>query len=186
MAEEKTKIELVNIILQDEGNKKLEEEELLHLLLQRKVSKNINHVQSESLSFGARMADNIAKFAGSWTFIIIFVTALLLWIAGNALFLTNAFDDYPFILLNLILSCVAALQAPVIMMSQNRQEEKDRLRSQNDYMTNLKSEIIIEDLHQKLDRLIGNQEKILQRLDRLEKLEKRAAGEDVPSGASRQ
>lgn len=169
MSESKTKTELVNMLLEDEGDKKLEEEEILHLLLQRKVSKNVNRVQSEKLTFGAKMADNIAKFAGSWTFIITFVACLILWIALNTYMLSKAFDAYPFILLNLILSCVAAIQAPVIMMSQNRQEEKDRLRSLNDYKVNLKSEIIIEDLHQKLDQMLINQEKLLQKVEKLEK-----------------
>jgi uncharacterized membrane protein len=99
-----------------------------------------------------------------------------MWIFANAALLTVAYDPYPFILLNLFLSCVAALQAPVIMMSQNRQEEKDRLRADNDYKINLKSEIIIEDLHEKLDRLIDNQDRILERLAALE----RNTGGDEP------
>lgn len=164
-----SKKDLVNIILEDDTDKNMAEEELLHLLLQRKVSKNVNMLQSERLTFGQKMADGIARFAGSWTFIIIFVVCLLLWIAINTLALFGApFDSYPFILLNLILSCVAAIQAPVIMMSQNRQEEKDRMRAQNDYKVNLKSEIIIEDLHAKLDRIEENQKRIAGQLDRLE------------------
>jgi uncharacterized membrane protein len=168
MSELKTKAELVNLILGDEEDKKLEEEEILHLLLQRKVTKNINRVQNENLTLSARMADNIAKFTGSWTFILTFMSCLVLWIVVNSFLLIKAFDAYPFILLNLIQSCVAAIQAPVIMMSQNRQEEKDRLRSQNDYKTNLKSEIIIEDLHQKLDQVLVNQEEILLKIRLLE------------------
>jgi uncharacterized membrane protein len=164
-----TRRELVDIILENKGDEKIEEEELLHLLMQRKVSKNINKVQGDSLTTGEKMADNIAQFAGSWTFIIIFIACLVLWIIINSIALFGQFDGYPFILLNLVLSCIAAIQAPVIMMSQNRQEEKDRLRSQNDYKINLKSEILVEDLHHKLDKLIGNQEKIAKRLDELEK-----------------
>ena len=164
----KDRLSLVNAILQDEEEKTLEEEEIIHLLLERKVSRNINKSSDEQPTFGQRMADRIAKFAGSWTFILIFVACLLLWIMTNLVLATRAFDPYPFILLNLMLSCVAALQAPVIMMSQNRQEEKDRLRSLNDYQTNLKSEIIVEDLHQKIDRLIANQEEIMARLDALD------------------
>ena len=160
MSDSVSNAELIKLILEDEEDKKLEEEEILHILLQHKVTKNINYVQNENLTFSAKMADNIAKFAGSWTFILSFIACLVLWITVNALLLLKAFDPYPFILLNLILSCVAAIQAPVIMMSQNRQEEKDRLRAQNDYKTNLKSEIIIEDLHQKLDRVLANQEAI--------------------------
>lgn len=168
MAEEKTRSELVNLILDDEDAQKLEEEELLHMLLQRKLSKNTSNAHSETLTLGAKMADNIAKLAGSWTFILIFIGCLVLWIVINICLRTKAFDVYPFILLNLLLSCIAAIQAPVIMMSQNRQEEKDRLRAQNDYETNLKAEIIIEDLHQKLDQILANQEKLLQRVDSLE------------------
>ncbi len=169
MTDKKTKIELANIILGDDRDKSLEEEEIVHLLLEEKVSKNINKVQHENQSLGAKMADNIAKFAGSWTFIIAFLSCLIFWIILNALLLSKAYDPYPFILLNLILSCVAAIQAPVIMMSQNRQEEKDRLRALNDYKTNLKSEIILEDLHQKMDQILMNQEILLQRTDKIEK-----------------
>ena len=169
MSNEKTKIELINMILEDQEEKKLQEEEIIHLLLNQKVAKNTSNDHNEKQSFGARMADDIAKFAGSWTFIIIFISCLIAWIIINVLMLTRAFDAYPFILLNLILSCVAAIQAPVIMMSQNRQEEKDRLRSQNDYKTNLKAEIILEDLHQKIDQLLINQDRIQERIQKIEK-----------------
>lgn len=147
MSEKKySKIELVNIILGDE-NAKAEEEEILHLLLQQKLSTNINKISDEELTIGAKMADNIAKVAGSWTFIIAFISCLVIWIIVNIILVTQAFDPYPFILLNLVLSCVAAIQAPVIMMSQNRQEEKDRERSKKDYMINLKSELEIRMLY---------------------------------------
>ena len=113
-------------------------------------------------TFGQRVADRVASFGGSWTFIIIFVTFLLGWIAVNIVLLANkGWDPYPFILLNLILSCVAALQAPVIMMSQNRQGEKDRDKAENDYMVNLKSELEIRMLHEKIDHLILQQEQSL-------------------------
>jgi len=113
-------------------------------------------------TFGQRVADRVASFGGSWTFIIIFVSFLLGWIAINIVLLANkGWDPYPFILLNLILSCVAALQAPVIMMSQNRQGEKDRDKAQNDYMVNLKSELEIRMLHEKIDHLILHQEQSL-------------------------
>lgn len=113
-------------------------------------------------TFGQRVADRVASFGGSWTFIMLFVGFLLGWIALNVFVLLNkGFDPYPFILLNLILSCVAALQAPVIMMSQNRQGEKDRQKAENDYMVNLKSELEIRMLHEKLDHLILHQEQSL-------------------------
>ncbi|MDO9154433.1 MAG: DUF1003 domain-containing protein [Paludibacter sp.] len=113
----------------------------------------------QKFTLGQRIADKVASFGGSWTFIISFAVFLFGWITLNALWLANkAYDPYPFILLNLILSTLAAIQAPVIMMSQNRQEEKDRDRSKNDYMINLKSELEIRMLHEKLDHLIINQQ----------------------------
>ncbi|SHN42973.1 DUF1003 domain-containing protein [Chitinophaga sp. CF418] len=112
-----------------------------------------------NFTLGQRLADRIAIFGGSWTFISLFLLFILVWIAINIYWLTNkGFDPYPFILLNLILSCLAALQAPVIMMSQNRQEEKDRQRSKNDYMINLKSELELRILHEKIDHLIMHQQ----------------------------
>jgi uncharacterized membrane protein len=160
--------ELVNLIIEDQ-TAKLEEEETLHLLLQEKVTKNIDHLSESTQTFGEKMADGIAKFAGSWTFIMIFSGCLIFWIILNSLLLANnAFDKYPFILLNLLLSCVAAMQAPVIMMSQNRQESKDRLRGENDYKINLKSEIIVEDLHEKLDSLILSQRRMTEKINALE------------------
>lgn len=169
MDERPDKLSLINVILEDEEEKTLEEEEVIHLLLERKVSRNTSSMEDQPITFGMKMTDGIAKFVGSGTFILIFVACLIAWITLNFLMLTRAFDPYPFILLNLLLSCVAAIQAPVIMMSQNRQEEKDRLRSLNDYKTNLKSEIIVEDLHQKIDKLLANQDEVIARLERLEK-----------------
>lgn len=148
---------VMNDVEEDIGN-----EEMIHLILQRQFSKNTLKKENEKLTIGQKAADGIAKFAGSWTFILIFLLVIVIWMVGNVIFLTaKAFDPYPFILLNLMLSCVAAIQAPLIMMSQNRQEEKDRQRAENDYIVNLKSEIIVEDLHKKLDEIIRNQELIL-------------------------
>ena len=113
---------------------------------------------SVSLTFGQRLADRIASFGGSWSFILLFAGFLGVWIVVNVLaLLGGAFDPYPFILLNLILSCLAALQAPVIMMSQNRQEERDRQRAENDYKVNLKAELEIRHLHEKVDYLLHQQ-----------------------------
>ena len=138
------------------------DESTLHHLLENKVSKNTYRKAKEQYTLGQRAADAIAHFAGSWTFIFVFIGVLLLWMIVNAVFLANdGVDPYPFILLNLVLSCVAAVQAPLIMMSQNRQEEKDRLRAENDYRVNIKSECILEDLHGKVDALLENQETIL-------------------------
>ena len=139
------------------------------------MQKNVIHSLSDDTSFvskvedneenrtiGQIVADKVAAFGGSWTFIISFFIFLLLWIGANVFILMNkGFDPYPFILLNLILSCVAALQAPVIMMSQNRQEEKDRERAKKDYMINLKSELEIRMLDEKLDHLIMHQQQEL-------------------------
>lgn len=132
------------------------DEEVLDLLADSKVS-----VQPESgkeeYTLGQRAADSIAKFAGSWAFIFSFSGVLILWMVVNVLLAAEAFDPYPFILLNLVLSCVAAIQAPLIMMSQNRQEEKDRRRAENDYKVNLKTEIMIEDLYDKVNAILAKQ-----------------------------
>ena len=137
------------------------DEEILSLLASSKVSENTSKAAKDEYSFGQRAADKIAQFAGSWGFIFSFVAVLVLWMVINVLMASNAFDAYPFILLNLVLSCVAAIQAPLIMMSQNRQEEKDRRRAENDYKVNLKTEIMIEDMHNKLNRILSQQERIL-------------------------
>jgi uncharacterized membrane protein len=122
------------------------------------ISNKIDDQDEVKLSFGQKVADKVAFFGGSWTFIISFGCFLVLWILFNFFWLSNqGFDPYPFILLNLILSCLAAMQAPVIMMSQNRQQEKDREEAKKDYMINLKSELEIRVLHEKIDHLILNQ-----------------------------
>ena len=121
-------------------------EKVLNLLADSKISENTSRA-SEKYTIGQRAADAIAKFAGSWAFIFAFTGVLILWMVINTLLAVKAFDPFPFILLNLVLSCVAAIQAPIIMMSQNRQEEKDRQRAENDYKVNLKTEIMIEYLY---------------------------------------
>ena len=121
------------------------DEEVLNLLADSKISVSPEK-EKEKYTLGQRAADTIAKFAGSWAFIFSFTGGLILWMVINTILASKAFDAYPFILLNLVLSCVAAIQAPLIMMSQNRQEEKDRRRAENDYKVNLKTEIMIEDL----------------------------------------
>jgi len=122
------------------------------------LSAQLEKESIEKLTFGQRIADKMALFGGSWKFIIIFAMILIMWISVNSfLLIKKPFDPFPFILLNLILSCLAAIQAPVIMMSQNRQEAKDRSRSQNDYQINLKSEIEIRQLHEKIDHILINQ-----------------------------
>ncbi|HKK42848.1 MAG TPA: DUF1003 domain-containing protein [Bacteroidales bacterium] len=126
------------------------------------LSENIETHIEDSLTVGQRFADNIAAFGGSWTFIGIFFAFIVLWMSVNVYILaTKPFDPYPFILLNLILSCIAAIQAPIIMMSQNRQEQKDRQRSEQDYKVNLKAELEIKLLSEKIDHLIVHQNKKL-------------------------
>jgi uncharacterized membrane protein len=133
----------------------LEEEVIRSIQEQETVSKNINEEYEERLTFGERLADRLAATGGSWKFIIGFACVLVLWISLNAVFIMQKpFDPYPFILLNLVLSCLAAIQAPVIMMSQNRQNSRDRLRSEYDYRVNLKAELEIRYLHQKLDHFL--------------------------------
>lgn len=131
----------------------VEEEKLL--------TDKLKELEDQNPNFQARIADKVAAFGGSWRFIISFTFFMLLWIAVNIFLLHHPFDPYPFILLNLLLSTIAALQAPVIMMSQNRKEEKDRQRAISDYMINLKSEIEVRNLHNKLDLLITEQMKTL-------------------------
>ena len=131
------------------------DEEVLNLLADSKISVSPESGK-EKYTLGQRAADAIAKFAGSWAFIFSFTGGLVLWMVINTVMAARAFDPYPFILLNLVLSCVAAIQAPLIMMSQNRQEEKDRRRAENDYKVNLKTEIMIEDLYDKVRFLQSN------------------------------
>ncbi len=122
------------------------------------VSTNVNSSEMEERKIGEVVADKVASFGGSWKFIFIFAAVLLLWIVVNSIALMrHPFDPYPYILMNLILSCLAAIQAPIIMMSQNRQEKKDRMQSENDYKVNLKSEIEIKTLHEKMDHLLLDQ-----------------------------
>ena len=136
----------------------LEEQVVRSLKENELLSKNINIEFDQKLTFGERLADRIADFGGSWDFIVIFVGVLLLWVAANSVILIwRPFDPYPFILLNLVLSGLAAIQAPIIMMSQNRQEAKDRFRSEHDYSINLKAELEIRHLHEKIDHLLKNQ-----------------------------
>lgn len=141
--------------MQDLVNEAIAEEKLLS-------QKILEAEQEREPTLGQKLADRLADFGGSWSFIVFFGAVIIAWISLNAFHLINPpYDPYPFILLNLVLSCLAALQAPVIMMSQNRQEDKDRRRSRNDYMINLKSEIEVRNLHGKLDLIITEQMRAL-------------------------
>ena len=162
---------VANYLLSEVGElSDLEKDVLKTIENEESISKKIgDEIEKANFTYGQRLADKIASFGGSWKFIIIFGCFIFVWMIINIVILMNrAFDPYPFILLNLILSCLAALQAPVIMMSQNRQEEKDRERSKQDYMINLKSELEIRMLHEKIDHLIIHQQEELLNIQQIQ------------------
>lgn len=151
------KDQIADILIDDDEQR----EQRLHDLLKARRSLNINTELSKTSTFGNRMADRMAKFAGSWSFLIYFGVAVAAYaIVNTTIIMTKPFDPYPYIFLNLVLACVASMQAPLIMMSQNRESQKDRLRAENDYLVNLKSEIILEDLHMKIDELLDDQKRL--------------------------
>jgi uncharacterized membrane protein len=162
---------LSDYLIHEVGELSTLEEDVLKTIQQEKTITTQNEVLDESIeyTYGQKLADKVATFGGSWRFIILFAIFIFIWMLINIIFLSNkGFDPYPFILLNLILSCLAALQAPVIMMSQNRQEEKDRERAKQDYMVNLKAELEIRILHEKLDHLIMHQQQELLNIQQIQ------------------
>ena len=160
----KTKKELVKQVLRTELNTE-NEEELIDLLVNSPIAVDVDKIDRENAKKSDIIADKFALLAGSWGFIIGFSAFLLLWVLTNTIFLVKGFDPYPFILLNLFLSCVAALQAPIIMMSQNRQAKKESMRNDLDYRIDLKSELILEELYEKINTVLKNQTKIINLLD---------------------
>lgn len=154
---------LTSLIIQEKGELAAIDIDVLNAIKNNSIlSENIQDEIEPKTTIGQRLADKVAGFGGSWTFIITFFSFVMIWIIINVLFLSvNAIDAYPFILLNLILSCLAAIQAPVIMMSQNRQEQKDRQRGEHDYKINLKAELEIKLLSEKIDHLLVHQNKKL-------------------------
>lgn len=143
-----------------------EREERIHELLKARKSLNINSEMNKVSTLGGRMSDSLAKFAGSWSFLSFFGFIVFTWaIVNTTWLLSRPFDPYPYIFLNLVLACVSSLQAPVIMMSQNRESQKDRIRAENDYLINLKAEIILEDLHMKVDELLDDQKRLKNQLN---------------------
>ena len=163
--------EYVEDVLQEEVGEltALEDDVIRSLREQELLSTNINTQFEQGLTAGERVADRVAEFGGSWTFITAFGCILVLWIAINSdVLLRRPFDPYPFILLNLVLSCVAAIQAPLIMMSQNRQEAKDRLRAENDYRVNLKAELEIRHVNAKIDLLLTHQWRRLMEIQQIQ------------------
>lgn len=173
MAKKNTKKEIVKMLLNVDLQEQ-DEEELLDLLIDQPIAIDVDKVEEAKMTKGDYIADKVSEVAGSWGFIIFFILFLVGWIVLNVFILKDgdAIDPYPFILLNLLLSCIAALQAPVIMMSQNRQAQKDSLRNRNDYRTDLKSELILEELHDKIVDIQRNQKQILRLLKEDEKSEK--------------
>lgn len=175
----------VQQVLQDEKGEltHLEHQVLTSMKEHEILAQNLNSLLAERATFGEQVADRVAAFGGSWTFILIFTGILLVWVVVNSIgLLFKPFDPYPFILLNLVLSCLAALQAPVIMMSQNRQQAKDRAQAENDYRVNLKAELEIRHLHSKLDLLLTHQwQRLLEiqqiQTELLEELGRKPAGE---------
>lgn len=160
-----TKKEIVKMLLNQNLDQR-DEDELLDMLIDNPIAVDVDKKAEENLTFGERMADKLSAIAGSWTFIFLFIGFLLFWVILNVIILKDhKVDPYPFILLNLVLSCIAAIQAPIIMMSQNREAKKDSMRNQNDYKTDLKSELILEELHDKMDMIIKNQNKILKNME---------------------
>ncbi|MBS3913188.1 MAG: DUF1003 domain-containing protein [Bacteroidetes bacterium] len=159
-----------NLIEEEYGQVDQLQNEVINAIKHSKIlSYKIGNEIAEIPTFGERIADKIALFGGSWTFILSFFGFIMIWIGVNVYFLSqSAFDPYPFILLNLILSCLASIQAPIIMMSQNRQEHKDRIRGEHDYKINLKAELEIKLLHEKMDHLIVHQHQRLLEIQELQ------------------
>lgn len=165
MNTQKNKAKIIKELLHS-TDKELTDEELMSEILSTNVSENSEkNEREEKITFGQKAADAVARFAGSWAFIFSFIAVMVIWMVMNVLLAAKAFDAYPFILLNLVLSCIAAVQAPLIMMSQNRQEVKDRKRAENDYRVNLKSEFVIDALYKKLESVSEMQKKILKKLE---------------------
>lgn len=158
------------LLLQDKGAlSSLDKEVLESMQSQDVLSENVNKKFDRDLTFGEKLADKVAQFGGSWKFITSFLAILILWMIFNSFILYNGvFDPYPYILLNLVLSCLAAIQAPIILMSQNRQAEKDHLRANEDYCTNLKAELEIQQLHSKLDLFMKRQWETLIELQKMQ------------------
>ena len=163
-----TKKDIVKMLLKNKELNVQDEQELLDLLVDQPISIDVDKLEDSTMTFGDRVADKVSEIAGSWFFIIMFILFLLIWIVINTMILTSGkeIDPYPFILLNLVLSCIAAIQAPIIMMSQNRQAKKDSIRNQNDYRIDLKSELILEELHDKMDIILKNQKEIMKKLEK--------------------
>lgn len=161
------KEKLVKMILNKTDNDTMDNfDELFDMLINEPIAINVD--KEENRTIGEKVSDKLAEVAGSWTFIIIFVLFLIFWIVLNIMAM-QAVDPYPFILLNLVLSCISAIQAPIIMMSQNREAKKEKIKSNNEYKTTLKNELILEELHRKMDEILKNEKAILEYIDKEKK-----------------
>ena len=167
MEKRKTKKDIVKMLLKSSELEAQDEEELLDLLVEQPIAIDVDKQEAQKMSFGDKAADKVSEIAGSWAFVLGFMLFLIVWIIVNTFILMDegAPDPFPYVLLNLVLSCIAAIQAPIIMMSQNRQAAKDSLRNQNDYRTDLKSELILESLHDHINEVLNNQKKIIKLLE---------------------
>lgn len=164
MENKKAKKEIVEMLLKKKLDT-VDEADLINMLIDEPIAIDVDKQEDATRTFGDKLADKLTEIAGSWKFIIGMIIFLLSWILLNLFVIDNA-DPYPFILLNLILSCIAALQAPIIMMSQNREAKKESLKSTNDYKTNIKSELILEELHDKIELILKQQNEILKELNK--------------------
>lgn len=162
-----TRQKLIQLLLSQKDTPE-EMEQLVDLLVENQISVNINQELEKESTLAEKSSDKLAEIAGSWTFIIGFTLFMMIWIIFNIYWLSKPVDPYPFILLNLLLSSLAAIQAPIIMMSQNRQGKKDRIRSEHNYRVDLKSELLLEDLHKKMDKIINNHNAIKAKLNIIE------------------
>ena len=158
------KKELVKNLLKQEISIE-DENDLIEMLIDKPITIDVDKQEDKSLTRGEKLADKLSAVAGSWGFILGFSLFICLWIVFNVFMMDNAVDKYPFILLNLLLSCLASLQAPIIMMSQNRQAKKDSIRNQNDYQVDLKSELILEKLHDQIQEILKNERQIIKLLE---------------------
>lgn len=173
MEKRKTKKEIVKMLLKNNELDEKDEEELLDLLIDQPIAIDVDKQEESKMTVSDKVADKVSEVCGSWLFIIVFMAFLIGWVILNTVILIGdkSIDPYPFILLNLVLSCISALQAPIIMMSQNRQAAKDSLRNQNDYRTDLKSELILESLHDQMDAILRNQKRIFRYIQGVEEVE---------------
>lgn len=161
------KKEIVKKLLKQEIDAE-DEQDLIEMLIDRPITIDVDKQEDKSLTIGEKLADKLSEVAGSWTFIIGFSAFIIIWIVINVIVLQKAADPYPFVLLNLMLSCLASLQAPIIMMSQNRQAKKDSIRNQNDYQIDLKSELILERLHEEIQESLRNERQIIRMLTEMQ------------------